>query len=214
MILWSKIGNIREARIVETLNHNKVALKFERKLERDPALKERFFEAFPSIKVFCHNLNTKIEQNSVAFNHIKRKFSENSIAFILIKSDGSFPYESDNIDVLIKPGMLGSVSKMLRNAGYTELSEIRERHKFLFRNKHAPEVLPLHIHTMVEWEGTEFIDSRDLWRTSRNSDDNEFSVPSPENCILITAAHLFFEDHEIKLGDLSKIEFPKSEIPP
>jgi hypothetical protein len=30
-------------------------------------------------------------------------------------------------------------------------------------------------------------------------------VPSPEDCILITAAHLFFEDHEIKLADLLKI---------
>jgi len=124
---------------------------------------------------------------------------------MLIKSDGSFPYESDNLDILIRPSMLGKVLTLLRKAGYSELPQARERNKYLFRDTHTPEVLPLHIHTQVEWE-ERFLDSAYLWQRSETACNNGgFSVPSPEDCVLITLAHLFFENHEIKLADLLKI---------
>jgi hypothetical protein len=57
----------------------------------------------------------------------------------------------------------------------------------------------------VEWE-VEFADSAFLWDRSKISgDDGGFSIPSPEDCVLITCAHLFFENHEIKLADFFKI---------
>lgn len=204
---WSYTSSLDESCLVETLSRNKVAIKFESKLEMNDILKERFFSAFPRVKVFYQDMNTKIEKDLFEFSRIKSKFSKDDIEFMLIKSDGSFPYESDNLDVLIKPDRLGKVAQLLRKAGYSELAQVREPHKFLFRKMHAFDVLPLHIHTRVEWEGTQFIDSRDLWGRSRISGgDNGFSVPSPEDCILITAAHLFFENHEIKLDDLFKID--------
>jgi hypothetical protein len=125
---------------------------------------------------------------------------------MLIKSDGDFPYESDNLDILIRPNMLREVSKLLKEEGYSELTRVRERHKFLFRNTRTRRILPLHIHTRVEWEGTQFLDSACLWHNSKVSgNDDGFFIPSPEDCILITCAHLFFEDHEVKLADLFKI---------
>jgi hypothetical protein len=205
--LGSYISSLDESCLIETLSRNKVAIRFERKLEMDDVLKERLFCDFPRVKVFYRDMNTKIEKDLFEFSRIKSKFSKDDIEFMLIKSDGSFPYESDNLDVLIKPDRLGEVAQLLRKAGYSELAQVREPHKFLFRKMHAFDVLPLHIHTRVEWEGTQFIDSRDLWGRSRISGgDNGFSVPSPEDCILITAAHLFFENHEIKLADLVKID--------
>jgi hypothetical protein len=58
----------------------------------------------------------------------------------------------------------------------------------------------------VEWEGTQFIDSSLLWNRSKVSgNDGGFSIPSSEDCILITSAHLFFENHQVKLADLFKI---------
>lgn len=202
---WSHLSTFNESRLVDTLCRNKVALQFERKLEMDPALKERIFSAFPNIPLLYHNLKIKVEKGSFAFTEIRNKFYKHGIEILLIKSDGSFPYESDNLDVLIKPDELGKVAKLLREAGYFELSQARELNKFLFRNVHTPEVLPLHIHTRVEWEGTQFADSASLWRRCKVSFDSKFLVPSPEDCILITAAHLFFEDHEVKLADLFKI---------
>lgn len=204
---WSYLSGIDESCLVETLNRNKVVIEFERKLEADDVLKERFFSAFPRLKAFYQGVNTKVEKDSFEFNRIKSKFSEDNVEFMLIKSDGSFPYESDNLDVLIKPKMLSQVVKLLKKAGYVELAQVREPHKFLFRKMHALDELPLHIHTRVEWEGTQFIDSRDLWiRSEISGGDDGFLVPSPEDCILITAAHLFFENHEIKLADLLKID--------
>ncbi len=181
-------------------------MNFEKKLEFDSVFKERIFNAFPRVKVFCDDINLKNEKDSITFRGIKRKFSESNIEFMLIKSDGHFPYESDNLDILIKPDMLGEATKLLKKAGYSELPQTRERHKYLFRNTRTPYVLPLHIHTRVEWEGTRFADSACLWRRSEISgDDGGFSIPSPEDCILITCAHLFFENHEVKLTDLFKI---------
>lgn len=127
---------------------------------------------------------------------------------MLIKSDGSFPYESDNIDVLVKPEHLDTVVHLLENAGYNEFPEVRELNKYLFRQRSAFDVLPLHIHTRVEWEGTQFIDSNYLWQRSRViNNEKRFAAPSPEDCILITLAHLFFENHEVKLYDLLKIYY-------
>ena len=202
----TQLISIKESIILDILHNQKIALRFERKLEKDPIFQEKFFSAFPNIKNFFRDLDVKVQKDSEAFELIKNVFSRNGIEFILIKSDGSFPYESDNIDVLIKPKNLRKVAKLLNGVGYYELVNIREPHKFLFRNKTYFEVLPLHIHTQVEWEGTRFVSSQDLWNRCRLASDNHgFLVPSPEECILITIAHLFFENHEIKLGDIFKV---------
>ena len=203
--LGSDASCINESCLIETLNRNKLVLKFSQKLENDNALKERIFGKFPRVAAILQQMNRKIAIDSLEFSKIKGIFRD-KIEFMLIKSDGSFPYESDNIDVLIKPERLKDVVELLRNAGYSELPRVREPHKFLFRQKYAYDVLPLHIHTRVEWEGTQFIDSDNLWRRSRVPNEDEgFLVPSPEDCILITVAHLFFENHEVKLYDLLKI---------
>lgn len=203
---WNQLGALDELSLIKALRHNKVVHEFERRLAAEPSMKEKILSAFPGVKVFLHDLNEKRKEESYAFSHIRSAFSENGIEFLLIKSDGSFPHESDNVDVLIKPRTLCEVSKLLKNAGYSELLEVREPHKFLFRNTHSYALLPLHIHTRIEWEGTQFIDSQNLWSRCRVSvSEGGFYVPSPEDCILITAAHFFFENHDIKIADLLKI---------
>lgn len=203
----SLLNNLDESCLAETISRNKVAVELGKRIEMDGVFKERFLAAFPRVKVLYQELNTKIARDSTAFSQMKDRFSEENIDFILIKSDGSFPYETDNIDVLIKPERLHEVAQLLENVGYSEVVQVREPHKFLFRKTRAHEELPLHIHTRVEWEGTQFINSYELWTRQKISEDcGGFLAPSPEDCILITAAHLFFENHEIKLADLLKID--------
>ena len=203
-----QIKAIDELWLLETLRRNKIGLKFRQRIEVDHGLKERVFSAFPRVKAFLNDLYAKQVKDSFAFNQISDFFFKNGIEFLLIKSDGSFPFESDNIDVLIKPKMLRAVSKLLEQTGYVELADTREPHKFLFRKSHENEILPLHIHTRVEWEGTQFIDSRNLWSRRRVSNGGvEFDVPSPEDCVLITLAHLLFENHEMRLVDLLKLSY-------
>lgn len=200
---WKRLD---DACLVKAIRQNKVAVKFGKKIEKNRTFQESFFAAFPGARGLFDELNAKIESDSNAFAQIKERFSEENIEFMLIKSDGSFPYESDNIDVLIKPEKLQDVHHLLDNAGYSEMTRIREPHKFLFRKMQTFEELPIHIHTRVEWEGTQFVDSDELWSRTRTSDDSGgFSMPSPEDCVLITAAHFFFENHEIKLADLLKL---------
>jgi hypothetical protein len=152
-------------------------------------------------------MQDKAQTDWVAFSNISRKLSQSGVSIILIKSDGTFPYESDNIDVLVKPTMFSRVVGLLKSGGYTEFPSVREPHKYLFRNKTSYDVLPLHIHLQVEWEGTRFVDSANLWsRCISTEGESPFCYPSPEDCILITVAHLFFENHEIKLADLLKVE--------
>jgi len=202
---WQLLSACEESCVLETLRHNKVGMRFRKKLELDSMLEVKVFHAFPRVQVFCDDIELKSKKDSIAFREIKRDFSENNIEFMLIKSDGSFPYESDNLDILIKPSMLRKVITLLKKAGYSELPIARERNKYLFRNTRTPEVLPLHIHTEVEWE-ERFLDSACLWNRSEGACNNGgFFVPSPEDCILITSAHLFFENHEVKIADLLKI---------
>jgi hypothetical protein len=199
--------NLDEGRLIEVLQKNKVAVDFEKKLEMLNGPIDVFFNKFPAIKLFYQGIHAKIEIDSSAFEDVKNEFSKKNIVFILIKSADSFPYESDNLDILIKPNDLANVVQILRTSGYAELPQAREKNKFLFRKIKAFSELPLHIHTRVEWEGTPFIDSRSLWeRKVFFGGGKGFFIPSHEDCILITAAHLFFEDHEIKLVDLFKID--------
>lgn len=198
---------LNEHRLVETLQRNKVAIDFEKNVETLCGSTDKFFNKFPAIELFYEGLRAKIENDSFAFNKVRNGFSREGIKFILIKSADSFPYESDNLDILIKPNKFGKVARILRNTGYVELPQVREKHKFLFRKAGAYDELPLHIHTRVEWEGVQFVDSLELWhRHSTAVANGGFFVPSPEDCILVTSAHLFFENHELKLADLFKID--------
>ena len=200
----SELEKINELRLIKILSDNKVSFQFAKKITSCNS--SEILENFPRLRIYLNELWDKRQKDSVVFSQIKRKFSENNINFLLIKSDGFFPYESDNIDILIMPKMLGKVATMLKNEGYTEFPKVRERNKYLFRNLQAYDILPLHIHTRVEWEGTQFVDSTDLWARSKvTNDEGGFYAPSAEDCILITTAHLFFENHRIKLADLFKI---------
>lgn len=203
----SDLHGLNERRLIETLQRNHVAIDFEKNLETLFGSSDKFLSELPVIKLFCQGLHSKIENDSCAFDKVKNEFSRQGIDFILIKSADSYPYESDNLDVLIKPYDLTKVVQMLKRIGYAELPQIREKHKFLFRKVGAFDELPVHIHTRVEWEGTKFIDTRDLWsRRTTVTENGGFYAPSPEDCILVTIAHLFFENHEIALHDLLKLD--------
>lgn len=196
---------LNEHDLMETLKMNKVVIKFERSLETTDDFKNQFFQKFPHMKDFYQDIHVAIEKNMREFKRIEDRFRGGNIDFILIKSDGSFPHESDNLDMLIMPEKLAEVVRLLKKEGYQEVVQVREPHKFLFRK--TENSLALHVHTRVEWEGTQFVDSRYLWSNCRISDgSNRFLVPSPEDCVLITIAHFFFENHEIKLDDLGKID--------
>jgi thymidylate kinase len=130
------------------------------------------------------------------------------IVGVLIKSVGlepSFPFKSDNLDVLYKPQDVERVRSTLCRLGYVELRNVEEPHKYLFRKFHAGRsVSAIHVHAHVGWM-TSFLDEEKLWQRCRAASDEDWiTIPAPEDALLTTLAHWFYEDKRLSLQDLAK----------
>jgi len=137
------------------------------------------------------------------------RWAEAGIPCILIKSAGrfpSFPYTSDNLDVLVSEAQAGTATMILKELGYIELKNIEEPHKYLFRKFHNGQcVSAIHLHTWVGWNVC-FLDEEPIWQNSRIAPDDEaVRAPSPEDIILITVAHSFYENKKFRLADIVKV---------
>jgi thymidylate kinase len=130
------------------------------------------------------------------------------IVGVLIKSVGlepSFPFKSDNLDVLYKPQDVEQVRSTLCQLGYVELRNVEEPHKYLFRKFHAGRsVSAIHVHAHVGWM-TSFLDEEKLWHRCRPAVDEDWvTIPAPEDALLTTLAHWFYEDKRLGLQDVVK----------
>jgi len=203
-----RLGDLNELSLVEVLEENKVATLFEKGLETSGIKSEEFFGTFPRVKKLYESVNARGSIYLREFNATKDELVGEGVEYILIKSDGTFPYESDNLDVLIRPKDFVETIRVLVRKGYNEVSPVREPHKFLFEKlSDLGESVKVHVHTRVEWEGVEFLNLEKLWERHKMyiQDSMVISAPSPEDYILIATAHLFFEDHNVKLRDLIRI---------
>ncbi|MBC7260940.1 MAG: nucleotidyltransferase family protein, partial [Chloroflexi bacterium] len=140
---------------------------------------------------------------------VKEALASMDIADVMIKSVGlapSFPYKSDNLDLLYKPEHEEEVRATLVRMGYVELKNVEEPYKYLFRKFHAGRsVSAIHVHTHVGWM-VSFLDEEALWQRCRNAQDDPLvTVPAPEDALLITLAHCFYEDKRISLLDVLKV---------
>jgi len=140
---------------------------------------------------------------------VRNRWAEQNIPCITLKSGGSFlpfPYTSDNLDILIHKEDEAAARATLVQLGYLELKNLEEPQKFLFRKFHAGEIVSdIHLHTRIGW-GVGFMDEDELWRKAVVSpDDAAVMIPSPEDTVLITLAHSFYENKCLRLADLIKV---------
>jgi thymidylate kinase len=138
----------------------------------------------------------------------KQAWTAQGITDILLKSAGlppSFPYRSDNLDVLFQPHDVERVRSTLQALGYVELRNVEEPHKYLFRKFHAGRsVSAIHVHVHVGWM-VSFLDEEKLWQRCRAAPDDAFvTTPDPTDALLITCAHYFYEDKRVTLQDVCK----------
>ena len=131
------------------------------------------------------------------------------IQSLMIKSAGnypSFPYNSDNLDLLVRPEHGQAARDVLRRLGYVELRNIEEPWKYLFRRFVGGRcVSAIHVHEQVAWEVV-FIDHDGLWRRMRPAaDDPLVNVPSPEDAILINLAHACYENKRLFFNDVLRV---------
>jgi thymidylate kinase len=142
------------------------------------------------------------------YEGVKEALAYEGIADVMIKSVGrapSFPYRSDNLDVLYHPSDVERVRAVLVQRGYVELKHVEEPHKYLFRKFHAgASISAIHLHAHVGWM-VSFLDERALWQRCRVSGDDQLvTVPAGEDALLTSLAHFFYEDKCVSLLDVVK----------
>lgn len=131
------------------------------------------------------------------------------IECIVFKSAGtapSFPYTSDNVDILIRGEHQAKAIEILEELGYIWLRSTDEAEKILFRKfRMGKSVSAIHLHTWVGWDA-EFHEEESIWPRARLSEDDPYvMVPGPEDAILINAAHAFYENKQFTLYDMAKL---------
>jgi len=199
----------KESKIVASIDYGKVLRLFE--VNRIPLLmaKDNETDLFheDNFKKELRREKAKYQRWRNEYKIVREKFSNEGIENILFKSTGlppSFPYTSDNLDVLIKSNYEEKARKILQKLSYVELRNVEEPRKFLFRKFRGGEsVSAIHLHTQIGW-GVPFLDNDFVWNGHyRISDDDPIvTIPSPEVGLLVTFAHTFYEDKEVSLLNL------------
>ena len=138
-------------------------------------------------------------------------WTRHGIDAVCIKSAGiapSFPYTSDNFDILVRANHVGAARQILLDFGYVEMTNTEEQLKWLFRRFEAGRNVSLiHLHARVAWEEG-FMLEDELWPRARRSPDDPWTwVPGREDSVLINLAHAVMENKSMTLHDLTKIRF-------
>jgi hypothetical protein len=189
--------------VVGVLQRNKVPLlSVVESCENRPLVGHAVFQAA------CRAEEQELTSLRTEYKKAKEALAAEGIADVMIKSVGlapSFPYRSDNLDVLYRPRDVQTVRAVLCDMGYVELKNVEEPLKYLFRKFHAGcSASAIHLHAHVGWM-VSFLDEEALWqRCAVSMDDPLVTVPAAEDALLTTLAHYFYEDKCVALLDLLK----------
>ncbi|NOZ05062.1 MAG: hypothetical protein GXP41_01740 [Chloroflexi bacterium] len=192
-------------RLIPFLRHQKVPLLG---LSEDSSAAHRALMATPAFQAAYAEEQTTHSRLREEFALVATAWAGEGIGNLQVKSVGmtpSFPYRSDNLDVLVQLAHGPRAAEVLLDLGYVELKNVEEPHKFLFRKFHlGREISAIHLHECVGW-GTSFLDESLVWEYARMAQDDPLVVcPSPEDGLLITLAHAFYENKIVSLSDVQK----------
>ena len=137
------------------------------------------------------------------FADVKRIWDENAIEYIFHKSIGDFPYQSDNLDLLVQSKDFKKAGELLKKIGYIDLRNIQEEHKEFYRkfDLTLPKG-PIHLHERICW-GVPYDNIEHIWKNKQISDIEEgVFFLDPSDIIITQSIHCFIEDHIIKAKDL------------
>lgn len=144
-----------------------------------------------------------------ALAEIAAAWRADHIPALFVKALGpqpTFPYVSNNLDVLAPHAQQHAARKIVRDMGFVELRHIEEPNKFLLRRYHlGVSAFDIHIHGRLEWH-VEFLDTRAVWARSVLAPDTRLAaIPAPEDGVLIALAHALYENKALKLIELAKV---------
>lgn len=149
------------------------------------------------------------------FSKVTNAFNKNDLRFFPMKSFRSYKYVDDDIDlILVDPEREEDYVKALEGEGFSfewNRSMLREPHKkfYVKRDNNAEELLPrIHVHLAVSWNGIKFFDAKELYSRLKPIEVSGVNIPypSPEDDLLIMAAHSVSENTYITAGELLHIK--------
>jgi thymidylate kinase len=201
----SEITKVPEAQLLlKMLKKNKIPLLSIRNdgLNRIPDFRDSldYREARSAAEVSLNHFRNE-------YTLIKDLLTAEDIPNMFLKSAGPFPYESDNFDLLVPPGIRNRLDKILEKIGFVAQSHYKEDWKYLYKRfENGQQQNILHIHEEVSWGVERFLDIDKFWQRSIISPDDELiRIPSAEDSFLTTMAHGVYENNLFKLGDLLKV---------
>ncbi|MGD2072944.1 MAG: nucleotidyltransferase family protein [Candidatus Thorarchaeota archaeon] len=161
---------------------------------------------------FRNIYNNKMDFKNRALNIIQRLLmncQEHDLMIMTIKSIFPYPYIDTNIDfVVVRPVDIQKIIKILDKMDYKRqysLADIREPNKKMYYHRKKLNLFPqLHLHEEISWNGVNYLENKNVWDRHKLFEIKHYSipVPSPEDEILIMAAHTMFENKYITMGDL------------
>lgn len=181
--------------VVEVLKRNKVPLAVIPDGRESPA--DGVVERLRELQ------SLELMRASARCREVAQAWMSNGIRGVLIKSPGYLPYTSDNVDVLVDPGLEKAAVGCLRDLGYVEIRRLREPMKRFFRRFRGPDPgFAIHLHTAVAWINT-FLEASDVLADARPGPASDgLWIPSATHAFLINTAHWVYEDKHLSLRDL------------
>ena len=192
------------AAVVALLRRNKYPL-----LSLDPATLPEGLAGAPAFQRALAEERAFWASQREEYLQVREAWAQRGIPCLFIKTaciPPSFPYTSDNLDILVHREQGEEAKAVLRELGYLELRNVEERCKFLFRKfRDGRSVSAVHLHYWVGWN-INFFEEEALWEGARVApDDPAVLAPSPEDALLINLAHAFYENKRFTLHDLEKV---------
>jgi len=170
-------------------------------------------EGVPASYQEHYHRDKQLETNSF---ELLRNFLElcviNELPALTIKSFLPFPYVDSNIDIVaVDTQNVERYRVLIRQLGFVRqrnLADLREPRKEMYYHEghgEAEHTYPkLHLHRAISWNGVVYLDLARVWQRHqyRNAANISIPIPSPEDELLIMAAHVMFENKYITLMDL------------
>lgn len=193
-------------RLLEVLRQNRVPLASVPESRMPRALQEH-----PALHAARQAEDLELGSQRAEYQSVYDALARYGISGVFIKSVGaepSFPFKSDNLDILYRPQDTEQVRSVLQELGYVELKNMEEPHKYLFRKfRGGRSVCAIHVHEHVGWM-VSFLDESRLWQRCRQAaDDPALLIPAPEDALLTNLAHWFYEDKRLTLQDAAKCAY-------
>lgn len=168
-----------------------------------------------------HYYHKKIAENSfLLIDNLMEACIELELPLLTIKSFLPFPFIDTNIDIVaVDFKNLNMYRKIINQLGFVRarnLADLREPDKEMYAKIKTEasfdQLSPkLHLHRQISWNGVTYINLNNVWQRHQyrtiSHHNIKIPVPSPEDELLIIAAHALFENKYITLCDLAHLNW-------